>query len=408
MSITSEESLTELQGSREAMQPLYDRLLAPVFTSSADAIEFCRELCAEFGFTVKQEASANKHIYVYCSREGIAESARQNKQQHYQTQQRKRPSKRCDCRWRVVLTEIDTGGWQFRQSSNPAAAEHNHSMMRADELQSAKGWRAEVHDFIANLATRQPEWSTSAIRDAVRQQYPHLVWNERRFYNRLTDERKRTRRQAVVDRVQRLLMLSSQLCAIVAANESWATSVQFDMSRMIDTYRQRLAFEDADDEDFVVDLDPQAIVQEQNTRKKKKLQHEQHIIVPSYTLHIPWSKKRKHSGPGPSVMPNQPLGAPPSPPVPTHWLTAQSSMMAPPPPQPQSLPQQQEPLQHHQAPPGSLPAQQPQNKQQDMMAYQHMQYLDPNVFPPPNMMPYNMQDMYGFERQRHQQRPPPP
>lgn len=42
------------------MQPLYDRLLAPVFTSSADAIEFCREVCAEFGFTVKQEASANK------------------------------------------------------------------------------------------------------------------------------------------------------------------------------------------------------------------------------------------------------------------------------------------------------------------------------------------------------------
>lgn len=42
------------------MEPLYERLLKKPFGDSVSAIEYCRSVCAEFGFTVKQEASANR------------------------------------------------------------------------------------------------------------------------------------------------------------------------------------------------------------------------------------------------------------------------------------------------------------------------------------------------------------
>lgn len=42
------------------MEPLYEQLLAQKFTSSADAIEFCRIACQEYGISIKQEINANQ------------------------------------------------------------------------------------------------------------------------------------------------------------------------------------------------------------------------------------------------------------------------------------------------------------------------------------------------------------
>lgn len=47
------------------MEPLFERLLKRTFPDSKTAIEHCRKLCAEFGFTVKQEASANRVCVIY-------------------------------------------------------------------------------------------------------------------------------------------------------------------------------------------------------------------------------------------------------------------------------------------------------------------------------------------------------
>lgn len=50
------------------MEPLYERLLKRPFSDSVSAIEYCRSVCAEFGFTVKQEASANRvNINIQCT-----------------------------------------------------------------------------------------------------------------------------------------------------------------------------------------------------------------------------------------------------------------------------------------------------------------------------------------------------
>jgi hypothetical protein len=42
------------------MDPLYNELLKHQFDDSASAVEFCRSLAFNAGFTVKQEASANR------------------------------------------------------------------------------------------------------------------------------------------------------------------------------------------------------------------------------------------------------------------------------------------------------------------------------------------------------------
>ncbi|SAM07159.1 hypothetical protein [Absidia glauca] len=217
-----------LSGSRNAMEPLYERLLQQSFPDSHSAVEFCRHACAQFGFTVKQEASANKNIYVYCSREGLPDSQRKPKL----APQRKRPSKRCDCRWRVVLSENTNGHWEFRKSSNNTAYEHNHEMMDPNDM--VKTWPAQVNLSIIQLARQRLQ--THEIRDLVKQRFPDITWNERRFYNRLAEERKRIKQRDVVQRTRRLLFLSTQLCSLVAANEEWFDEVEAGLARFFDHY----------------------------------------------------------------------------------------------------------------------------------------------------------------------------
>lgn len=148
--------------------------------------------------------------------------------------QRKRPSKRCDCRWRVVLSENEHEEWEFRKSMNPNASEHNHEMMSPEEM--VKAWPIEVNEMIIQLARQRLQ--THEIREAVKQQFPEISWNERRFYNRLTEERKRIRQRGVVERSQRLLMLSARLCSVIASNEEWAHCVENDLQRMFENFCQ--------------------------------------------------------------------------------------------------------------------------------------------------------------------------
>jgi hypothetical protein len=42
------------------MDPLYNELLQHEFNDSSSAVDFCRTLAFNAGFTVKQEASANR------------------------------------------------------------------------------------------------------------------------------------------------------------------------------------------------------------------------------------------------------------------------------------------------------------------------------------------------------------
>lgn len=61
------------------MDTFYDTLLSRTFKSNTEAIIFCRDLCSNHGFTVKQEQSTHKVIQYILKEGGGGEKERENK-----------------------------------------------------------------------------------------------------------------------------------------------------------------------------------------------------------------------------------------------------------------------------------------------------------------------------------------
>ncbi|KAI8365214.1 uncharacterized protein BYT42DRAFT_550111 [Radiomyces spectabilis] len=209
-----------------SLDPLYDQLLHIPFPDSAAAIDHCRELCAQFGFTVKQEASTQRNIYVYCSREGFPDSLRNPKS----NPQRNRSSKRCDCRWRIVLNEMD-GQWEFRKSLNPDADKHNHPLLNPNQIE--RSWPKEMVDLIHDLARQQLK--TQEIRSQVKSQFSHIPWNERRFYNRLTEGRQIHKHREATNRAQQLTRMWAKVCMAAAGSDTLSQYVEDQLVHLIQT-----------------------------------------------------------------------------------------------------------------------------------------------------------------------------
>lgn len=119
--------------------------------------------------------------------------------------------------------------YQFRRSLNPSASWHNHEMMPQEEM--IKYWPPEVTDMIITLAGQR--MATNEIRQRVQARFPEVPWNERRFYNRITEERKRTRYREATDRVHRLTHLSVRLCSVAAGAEDMAVKVEAELLNML-------------------------------------------------------------------------------------------------------------------------------------------------------------------------------
>lgn len=259
---------------------------------------------------------------MYCSREGLPDSQRRRgnggndhdskSSNDNPTPKRRRISKRCDCRWRVVLSETTPGCWRFRRSLNPSASEHNHAMMSPDEI-VVQHWPSAMNSLIVDLARERVP--THDIRTRVQQAYPDIAWNERRFYNRLTEERKRMRSHDILDRSRRLLLLLSRLTSLAAANEHWAAHVESEMARLFDNFCQA-AHPHVDPDTLVVNLDPDQICHDKqqqqesssssSARNKKANSNskELKIHIPSYTLAVTPQKFRQPSSSPSSILCN--------------------------------------------------------------------------------------------------------
>jgi hypothetical protein len=171
---------------------------------------------------------------VYCSREGLPDSLRNPKS----NPQRKRPSKRCDCRWRVVLYEVD-GHWEFRKSLNPDAGKHNHELMNPDEIE--RSWPKEVTDLICELARQR--MTTQEVRNRVRDQFPNIHWNERRFYNRLSEERQKIKLRDSAGRTYQLNQIWSKLCMASAGSDDLSQLVHQQLSSMLETVTEAIGID---------------------------------------------------------------------------------------------------------------------------------------------------------------------
>ncbi|CAG8474686.1 12340_t:CDS:2 [Acaulospora morrowiae] len=200
------------------MDNFYAQLTSLKFPSAKEAASFCRQLAREFGFTIKQETSSNKNVYVYCSREGISESVKVGREA-----KRKRISLRCDCKWRVVLYKNEQEGdqWVFRKSVNPQHSEHNHDLIPPEHLPTP--WPPNVLQRIADHANS--DLSTGDIRNAIQQEFPDLLWDERRFYNRLAEERKKKKVRDTEQRVANTIFLAARLASLACSNQEYTDKV---------------------------------------------------------------------------------------------------------------------------------------------------------------------------------------
>ncbi|RIB11066.1 hypothetical protein C2G38_2204399 [Gigaspora rosea] len=199
------------------MDNFYAQLTPMKFPSAKEAASFCRQLAREYGFTVKQETSSNKNVYVYCSREGISESVKIGRET-----KRKRASLRCDCKWRVVLFRNEQGNhWEFRKSVNPQHSEHNHDLIPPEHI--PEPWPPNVLQRIADLANSG--LSTGDIRNTMQLEFPNLLWDERRFYNRLAEERKKLKIRDTEQRVIDTIVLAARLASLACSNKEYTDKV---------------------------------------------------------------------------------------------------------------------------------------------------------------------------------------
>lgn len=103
--------------------------------------------------------------------------------------------------------------------------------MRPEEIE--KGWPKEVLDAIRELA--QERLTTSEIRAQIQQRFPDISWNERRFYNRLSEERQKIRRRETVERAYQLTTLYSKVCMAAAGCEELTDFAYQHTKRLLQT-----------------------------------------------------------------------------------------------------------------------------------------------------------------------------
>ena len=101
--------------------------------------------------------------------------------------------------------------------------------MRPEEID--RNWPKKVIDLIYELArTNLP---TSDIRSKVQQEFPHISWNERRFYNRLSEERQKIKHREAAVRARHLTEVWSRVCMATAGNEELSDYVENEITKVL-------------------------------------------------------------------------------------------------------------------------------------------------------------------------------
>ncbi|KAF9923102.1 hypothetical protein FBU30_006784 [Linnemannia zychae] len=137
---------------------------------------------------------------------------------------------RCDCKWRITLFQQESKLWIFRKAMNPASMVHNHPLISPDDIRQP--WPAAVFDRIAFYAN-QRKLTTSETRERIKEDFPDLVWDERRFYNRLTEERKQIRLRDSESRVFSTMDLAARVASLASADPSLSYKVTSSLENVL-------------------------------------------------------------------------------------------------------------------------------------------------------------------------------
>lgn len=191
------------------------------------------------------------------------------------------------CQWKLALSETESS-WRLKRIANRGASEHNHKL----DVDDSEPWDPTVKEKVVQLI-RQKVPSVS-IRETIQSQFPEITWNDRRFYSYLKEENKRVRQRRITERVQRLILASTRLCSVVAANEDWSSCVENDLSKLLENYKLKTRLPNQALENSV-DLPLDMIhseIDKSRAKKQQSQQQQQEDQIPT--------KKRKVSAPTPS------------------------------------------------------------------------------------------------------------
>ncbi|KAG0194882.1 hypothetical protein DFQ28_002957 [Apophysomyces sp. BC1034] len=100
-------------------EELFDKLLAQVFPNSNTAIEFCRSMCADYGFSIIEEKVTDKIICLYCSLSALPEC-----KLHALQDEKDKDL----CQWGVMLFKNDKAQWQFQKFAHNNESMHSHTL----------------------------------------------------------------------------------------------------------------------------------------------------------------------------------------------------------------------------------------------------------------------------------------
>ncbi|CAG8520511.1 9071_t:CDS:2 [Funneliformis mosseae] len=111
--------------------------------------------------------------------------------------------------------------WKFKKSNNPQHAEHNHDLIPEN---LPVPWPPSALQRIIEYASSG--LPTGDIRQLMQQEFPHLPWDERRFYNRLAEERKKIKIRETERRVAETIVLAARVASLACSNQEHTDQVQ--------------------------------------------------------------------------------------------------------------------------------------------------------------------------------------
>ncbi|KAF9974390.1 hypothetical protein BGZ73_002215 [Actinomortierella ambigua] len=113
---------------------------------------------------------------------------------------------------------------------NPASMVHNHPLTSPDDIRQP--WPQGVFDRISFYAN-QRNLTTAETRERIKEEFPDLVWDERRFYNRLTEERKQIKLRDSETRVFSTMDLAAKVASLASADPTLSYKVTSSLENVL-------------------------------------------------------------------------------------------------------------------------------------------------------------------------------
>ncbi|KAI9261101.1 hypothetical protein BY458DRAFT_588207 [Sporodiniella umbellata] len=226
---------------------LVTRICSAQFNSTTEAVNYCRQVCSEHGYTIQCEPLTNNTMYLSCFPE------QSSKKRHISSH----------ANYKFLLSHKHT--WFFQN------------------ICPSTNWPQKFQDRIDQLVDQ----NQSEISKTIQSEFPESLCDDRQLTDYLN---KRRQQKETVERARKLITTSTRLCSLAAANEDWTTRVESDLDKMLKKYSKVLKIPN-ELLDFMVDIQ----LEKKNAHEQKSMEvDESRMAVPGCTLFVRSQHQRTH------------------------------------------------------------------------------------------------------------------